>query len=122
MFSNIISSIIEAIVSVGRLETFLNGEELQKDARQVILPAERNGYSTPSRGQDVVTITDGEFKWNPSIADPTLQDINLSVRKGELLAVLGRVGDGKVGCGSCLEANRADHRRTLVDQSLVLHS
>src|SRR4051812_9790020 len=49
MFSNIISSIIEAVVSVGRLETFLNAEELQKDARTVILPGQRDGYETPSR-------------------------------------------------------------------------
>jgi ABC-type multidrug transport system fused ATPase/permease subunit len=102
MFSNIISSIIEAVVSVSRLETFLNAEELQKDARMVILPGQRDGYETPSRGQDIVTIEHGEFKWNTSVIEPTLHDINLTVKKGELLAVLGRVGDGKTSLLSCI--------------------
>lgn len=94
-------------MSVRRLETFLNGEELQKDSRTVILPGEENGYATPSRGEDVVTIENGEFKWNTSTIEPTLQDINLSVKKGELLAVLGRVGDGKTSLLSCIRKSLA---------------
>ena len=30
---------------------------------------------------------------------PTLEDINLTVRKGELIGILGRVGAGKVSQG-----------------------
>lgn len=95
VFSNIINSIIEAIVSVGRLESFLTGAEIQKDAREVVLPESSNGYATPRRGEPVVSIASGEFRWNETSAEPTLQDINLDVKKGELLAVVGRVGDGK---------------------------
>lgn len=95
VFSNIINSIIEAIVSVGRLEDFLKAKEIQQDAREVIIPESTNGYTSPKRGEEVVTITNGEFRWDEQSIEPTLQDINLDIKKGELLAVLGRVGDGK---------------------------
>lgn len=38
----------------------------------------------------------GEFYWTKDAAVPSLEDINLTVRKGELVGVLGRVGAGKV--------------------------
>lgn len=42
-------------------------------------------------------IENGEFSWNKDAAQPTLEDISLTVKKGELVGVLGRVGCGKVG-------------------------
>ena len=91
VFSNIINSIIEAIVSVGRLEDFLAGGELDPTARTLILPGnDPNGETR--RGDSVVTIKGGEFRWVESSAEPILQDIDLTVAKGELLAVIGRVG------------------------------
>ena len=92
VFSNIINSIIEAIVSVKRIQDFLGGDELDPDARQVIVDAPGQG---PKIGDAVVTIQDGEFRWLKDSTQPILQDINLKVNKGELLAVIGRVGDGK---------------------------
>jgi ABC-type bacteriocin/lantibiotic exporter with double-glycine peptidase domain len=44
-----------------------------------------------------LTIEDGEFSWNKDAVPPTLADINLTVKKGELVGILGRVGCGKVG-------------------------
>lgn len=83
-------------MSVKRIEGFLAGKELQVDAREIIRPEQSNGYSTPRRGQNVVTIQNGDFKWNEDATDLTLEGIDLNVKKGELVAVLGRVGDGKV--------------------------
>lgn len=94
VFSNIINSIIEAVVSVSRLEDFLGGSELDPKARTVINPKDDpNGEAR--RGDTVVTIKDGEFRWLPDSTEPTLQDIDLTVKRGELLAIIGRVGDGK---------------------------
>lgn len=92
VFSNIINSIIEAIVSVARVENFLTGEDLDKSARTVILPGTGDD---PHLGDEVVTIKNGEFRWVADSTEPILQDIDLSVKKGELLSVIGRVGDGK---------------------------
>jgi ABC-type transport system involved in cytochrome bd biosynthesis fused ATPase/permease subunit len=43
-----------------------------------------------------LSIVNGEFSWNKDASQPTLEDINLTVKKGELIAILGRVGCGKV--------------------------
>ena len=94
VFSNIINSIIEAVVSVGRLENFLAGAELDPDARIVISPKDDpNGEA--KKGDVVVTVKHGEFRWVADSVEPILQDIDLTVKKGELLGVIGRVGDGK---------------------------
>ena len=92
VFSNIINSIIEALVSCKRIEDFLAAEELDPTARDFIVDPRGEG---PVDGEAVVTIKDGEFRWINDSPQPILQDINLTVRKGELLAVIGRVGDGK---------------------------
>lgn len=92
MLSMIISSIIEAIVSEGRLVSFLDAEELQPDARQVVLDEENE----PRKGDELVSIEGGSFKWSKVAEGETLKGIDLSVKKGELVAILGRVGDGKV--------------------------
>ena len=90
----IISSFIEAFVSETRLVSFLDAEELQSDARTVISTL-ADGQE-PRTGDELITVTNGSFKWDPRTANSTLSNINVSVKKGELVAVLGRVGDGKV--------------------------
>ena len=47
----------------------------------------------------MLSITNGEFAWSKVAVSPILEDINLSIKKGELVGVMGRVGAGKVrGC------------------------
>ncbi|KIR43264.1 metal resistance protein ycf1 [Cryptococcus deuterogattii 99/473] len=94
MFANILNSIIEASVSVSRLESFLAADELNPNARTIIRPSE-DPHGEPRRGDTVVSIKNGEFRWLEDSIEPILQDINLDVKKGELIALIGRVGDGK---------------------------
>lgn len=86
----VVSSLVEAIVSVKRISSFLDSDELQPDAREVILK------ENIQDGDEVLSITNGEFFWSKDGKEPILQDINLTVKKGELIAVLGQVGAGKV--------------------------
>lgn len=79
------------MVSVKRLSDFLVADELQDDAR--IVETKKGRLEL---GDEVLSITDGEFAWSKESASPTLEDINLTVKKGELVGVLGRVGAGKV--------------------------
>jgi len=93
MFAQVTSNIIEAIVSVKRLNSFLGAAELQPDATKVVV-----GNSL-REGDEILSIKDGDFSWEKGAVKPTLEGINLTIRKGELLGVLGRVGAGKrVSC------------------------
>lgn len=105
MFAIVFGSIITAMVSVKRLGSFLQSPELQPDACTIIAPPSQSesGVASPPRaklsieqGDAVVTIHDGEFRWNNDAIEPTLENINIEVKSGELLGVLGRVGCGKV--------------------------
>lgn len=103
MFAGIIAALIQAMVSANRLSSFLDAGELDPQARKVILPANPLDPLLPDSPADeaqmgdgaVVTMKNAEFKWSRNQPVPTLSDIDLTVKKGELLAVLGRVGDGK---------------------------
>ncbi|ORY24672.1 hypothetical protein BCR39DRAFT_546075 [Naematelia encephala] len=114
VFSNIINSIIEAIVSVARVESFLGADELDKNARTIISP-NAPGYIEPRTGDEVVTIKGGDFRWNKDSTEPILQDIDVSVKKGELLAIIGRVGDGKSSLLAAMlgEMTRSDGEVTI---------
>ncbi|KAF9048225.1 multidrug resistance-associated ABC transporter [Hymenopellis radicata] len=96
MFSQVTSNIIEAIVSVKRLAEFLGADELQVDNRKVI---ERPNLQP---GDEVLSIKNADFVWSKDAVKPTLEDINLSVKKGELLGVLGKVGCGKTSLLSAI--------------------
>ncbi|EAU90288.2 metal resistance protein YCF1 [Coprinopsis cinerea okayama7 len=89
MFAQVTSNIIEAMVSVRRLADFLEARELQPDARKLVEDA------AVREGDEVLSIKGGEFMWTSESIEPTLEDINLSVKKGELVGVFGRVGAGK---------------------------
>ncbi|KAF9054330.1 multidrug resistance-associated ABC transporter [Panaeolus papilionaceus] len=96
MFSQVTSNIIEAWVSVQRLTDFLTADELQSDARTVT--------EKPSlqRGDIVLSIKDGDFSWSKTAIEPTLEGMDFTVRKGELVGVLGRVGAGKTSLLSAI--------------------
>lgn len=83
----ITTSIVSAMVSVKRLSKFLKADELQEAA--VIYQAEIDGLP-------VVDIKDGDFRWTKESVQASLDGINMKVSQGDLVAVLGRVGSGKV--------------------------
>ncbi|KAG2056246.1 multidrug resistance-associated ABC transporter [Suillus hirtellus] len=103
MFSQVTSNIIEALVSVKRLSGFLHAEELQQNA---LVKVQKSSLSL---GDEVLSIKGGEFQWNKQDISAALEDINLTVHKGELVGVLGRVGSGK---SSLLSAIIGDMRKT----------
>ncbi|KZP22608.1 P-loop containing nucleoside triphosphate hydrolase protein [Athelia psychrophila] len=102
MFSQVTFNIIEAWVSVDRLSRFLEADELQAEVRTI-----KRGSDIPE-GDEVLSIKKGEFVWQREATQPTLEDINITLRKGELLGVLGRVGAGKT---SLLSAIVGDMRK-----------
>ncbi|KAK0202906.1 P-loop containing nucleoside triphosphate hydrolase protein [Desarmillaria ectypa] len=90
------SNLIEAIVSIRRLSEFLEADELQADARKLI---EKPNLQ---RGDTVLSIRNADFSWSSEAIQPVLEDMNLTVRKGELFGVLGKVGCGKTSLLSAI--------------------
>lgn len=88
LFPMVITSVIDAIVAVGRLTTFLTAEELQADA--VIRLS-----SLDEMSEVAMAIHDGTFSWDRHTGRNVLEDINFSAPRAELTCIVGRVGSGK---------------------------
>eukprot|EP00026_Physarum_polycephalum_P000563 Phypoly_transcript_00564.p1 GENE.Phypoly_transcript_00564~~Phypoly_transcript_00564.p1 ORF type:complete len:1454 (+),score=273.03 Phypoly_transcript_00564:76-4437(+) len=85
-FPNVVSGFMEAQVSIARLEKFFASEELDPDAV--------SSDTLPENSDIAVRVTGGSFKWG-SAESTTLKNINITVKKGELIAVVGSIGSGK---------------------------
>ncbi|KAH8929537.1 hypothetical protein BT69DRAFT_1292537 [Atractiella rhizophila] len=87
-----ITALVEAWVSVVRLRDFLQGKELQKDAVQI----EEVKVGELKWGDELIKVENGEFTWQDGPnKESTLMDIDLTVKKGQLVTVVGVVGSGK---------------------------
>ncbi|CAO2641732.1 Multidrug resistance-associated protein 1, partial [Lemmus lemmus] len=90
----VISSIVQASVSLKRLRIFLSHEELEPDS------IERWPIKD---GMSSITVKNGTFTWARG-ESPTLNGINFSIPEGALVAVVGQVGCGKSSLLSALLA------------------
>ncbi|KAF5322328.1 hypothetical protein D9619_002094 [Psilocybe cf. subviscida] len=101
-------NIINAIVSVRRLSDFLAAAELQPDACRLIEKPD------PQIGDEVLSIKDGNFSWAKTTVEPTLEGVNLSVKKG-LVGILDHVGTGKTSSLSAIigEIGKMDRKVTV---------
>ncbi|XP_038107556.1 multidrug resistance-associated protein 1-like [Culex quinquefasciatus] len=88
MFPMMITFAMQAWVSIQRINKFMNSEEL--DPNNV----------THNRSDDAIAIKDGTFSWGDET--PTLKNINLTLAKGKLSAIVGSVGTGKSSLISAL--------------------
>ncbi|XP_062036339.1 multidrug resistance-associated protein 1-like [Lepus europaeus] len=79
----IISAVVQTRISLGRLEDFLNSEE--------ILP---QNIETNYAGDYAVGFTNASFSWDKA-GIPVLKDLNIKIPEGALVAVVGQVGSGK---------------------------
>ncbi|XP_044751806.1 ATP-binding cassette subfamily C member 4-like [Coccinella septempunctata] len=90
MFVRGISEVAELLVAVKRLQQFLtNDEYIFTDP-----PPNNNDFRSVSDDIDLC-LKDVTAKWNIASSDDTLKNISISVRRGELLGIIGPVGSGK---------------------------
>ncbi|CAG8664846.1 5084_t:CDS:10, partial [Acaulospora morrowiae] len=96
IFPNVITSMLEASVALQRVQDFLKADELNPNS--VIRLPYRSDDSSSLRdagGRIVMaSMSNGAFKWSKN-SEPVLDGVNLSVGRGELVAIVGRVGAGK---------------------------
>ncbi|KAF0901840.1 hypothetical protein E2562_006467 [Oryza meyeriana var. granulata] len=86
MLPEIMTMMIQYKVSLDRIEKFLAEDEIKDDdVRRV--PSDNNSR--------IIHVQDGSFSWNGSAAELTLENVHLSIRRGEKVAVCGPVGSGK---------------------------
>ncbi|XP_051024187.1 LOW QUALITY PROTEIN: multidrug resistance-associated protein 1 [Acomys russatus] len=92
----VISSIVQASVSLKRLRIFLSHEELEPDSIERWSIKDGEGVSS-------VTMKNATFTWVRG-EPPTLSGISFSIPEGALVAVVGQVGCGKSSLLSALLA------------------
>ncbi|XP_030653903.1 multidrug resistance-associated protein 1 [Nomascus leucogenys] len=92
----VISSIVQASVSLKRLRIFLSHEELEPDSIER-RPVKDGG------GTNSITVRNATFTWARG-DPPTLNGITFSIPEGALVAVVGQVGCGKSSLLSALLA------------------
>ena len=86
---NSMKMIGEALISIGRIEAFLEAEELCQEEEEEVnaLPAPKDAAAT---------LCDLRARWGFTATVDTLKSISLEVKTGQLCAVIGPVGAGKV--------------------------
>ncbi|GAB1300029.1 Multidrug resistance-associated protein 1 [Apodemus speciosus] len=92
----VISSIVQASVSLKRLRIFLSHEELEPDS------IERWSIKD-GEGMNSITVKNATFTWARG-EPPTLNGVTFSIPEGALVAVVGQVGCGKSSLLSALLA------------------
>ncbi|KAJ6588712.1 multidrug resistance-associated ABC transporter [Mycena capillaripes] len=109
MISSIISQIMEGLVSAKRLSDFFQSPELQPDVRDLVQKPNLQ------QGDQVLNIKDCDFRWDSKDVVPTLENINLVIRQGELTGIMGRVGAGKTSLLSAIigDMSRSEGKVTL---------
>ncbi|KAK7395419.1 hypothetical protein VNO78_15977 [Psophocarpus tetragonolobus] len=88
-----ISMIAQTKVSLDRISSFLRLDDLQTDVVEKLPQGSSN---------KAIEVIDGNFSWDLSSRNQTLQNINLKVFHGMRVAVCGTVGSGKSSLLSCV--------------------
>ncbi|XP_070415544.1 ATP-binding cassette sub-family C member 2 isoform X1 [Equus przewalskii] len=83
MLPMLISSMLQASVSVDRLEKYLGGDDLDTSA-----------IRRDSNFDKAVQFSEASFTWDRDM-EATIRDVNLDIMPGQLVAVVGTVGSGK---------------------------
>ena len=85
-----ISQLGETRVSVKRIQDFLLLEEREDQGGGRTVTANNDGKA------DTVTLDKVTGKWNKDENEDTLSNINMNMKSGQLIAIIGPVGSGKV--------------------------
>ncbi|XP_044154092.1 ATP-binding cassette sub-family C member 2-like [Bufo gargarizans] len=83
MLPMLIARIVQTNVSCARLEKYLGGDDLDNSA-----------ISNDPTDDAAIQFSDASFTWEPGTS-PAVKNVNLNIKEGNLVAVVGGVGSGK---------------------------
>lgn len=75
-----------------------NKEGVKENNREDLVEQKKNDYINVDQSnyiEHTISIENGSAKWLDYEREDTLQNINIKVRPGELIAIVGQVGAGK---------------------------
>ncbi|KAK5646964.1 hypothetical protein RI129_005428 [Pyrocoelia pectoralis] len=90
-FVQAVAQIAEANVSIKRLNDFLVNDE--RILNSIISNNEEKTDSNPS--ENSVAVINGNAKWNEAMSNNIFENLNINVKRGSTVAVIGPVGSGK---------------------------
>ncbi|KAL5795157.1 hypothetical protein ACOSP7_003751 [Xanthoceras sorbifolium] len=90
---DLLSNLAQGKVSADRIASYLQEDEIQQDSVE---------YVSKDKTDFGVEIDNGKFSWIPESSSPTLDGIQLKVKKGMKVAICGTVGSGKSSLLSCI--------------------
>nr|XP_048327412.1 putative ABC transporter C family member 15 isoform X2 [Ziziphus jujuba var. spinosa] len=83
---DLLNATAQAKVSADRVSSYLQEDEIQQNAIE---------YVPKDQTELDIEIENGKFSWDPELRIPTLDNINLKVKRGMKVAICGTVGSGK---------------------------
>lgn len=83
---DLLSVVAQGKVSADRITSYLQEDEIPQDAIE---------YISKNQTEFAVEVQDGKFSWDPETSSPTLDGIDLKVKRGMKVAICGTVGSGK---------------------------
>lgn len=89
IFTRGLTEIAELFVSLKRLQQFLANEEYKYEKFNII------SLDEVDKTKPALTIDNLTAKWNASMSECSLTDINLEVGRGKFIGIIGPVGSGK---------------------------
>ncbi|XP_040269170.1 canalicular multispecific organic anion transporter 1-like, partial [Bufo bufo] len=96
MLPMLISTMVQTKVSSARLEKYLGGDDLDNSA-----------ISNDPTVDAAIQFSDASFTWEPGTS-PAVKNVNLNIKEGNLVAVVGGVGSGKSSL-VCAMLGEMDH-------------
>uniref|UniRef100_H3GP30 ABC transmembrane type-1 domain-containing protein n=1 Tax=Phytophthora ramorum TaxID=164328 RepID=H3GP30_PHYRM len=104
IFADASMAVAEAITSTSRLSDFLAAGESSQDIK-----LDTNRGALP-----LISIENGDFRWEDEATAPTLSNINLTLQPGTLTVVVGAVGSGKTSLVNAILGEMQQVRGTRV--------